>query len=272
MADEFDLEWFYDDFPRIEGEFAAALDESLEPGSPDLLFEIVERQRRPDWTAAVDVGCGEGAATIRLARGVDLDVIGVDPVGRHLELARAAAVAGGPEISERVRFVTGVAEAIPCADEQTDLVFCRDVLSHVHDLARAYGEFERILRPRGVAIVYQMFGTERLEPSEAAWLWQTMGVVPTSADLARSLAVIGESELELTEHIAVGTEWGEWREEQYGTSSRRLLHAARLLRDPDRYVARFGRAAYDGMLGDCLWSVFGMIGKLSRHAFVLRKD
>jgi hypothetical protein len=37
----------------------------------------------------------------------------------------------------------------------------------------------------------------------------------------------------------------------------------------DGYVERFGQAAYDLMLADCLWHVYGMIGKLSRHAFVL---
>jgi hypothetical protein len=33
----------------------------------------------------------------------------------------------------------------------------------------------------GYMLVYQMFGTERLELREAAWLWETMGVVPESA-------------------------------------------------------------------------------------------
>jgi hypothetical protein len=28
----------------------------------------------------------------------------------------------------------------------------------------------------------------------------------------------------------------------------------------------FGQAAYEIMLGDCLWSVYGMIGKLDRRA------
>ena len=44
--------------------------------------------------------------------------------------------------------------------------------------------------------------------------------------------------------------------------------AARLLRDPDRYVAEFGEANYQVMLGDCLWHVYRMIGKLTGVALV----
>jgi hypothetical protein len=50
-----------------------------------------------------------------------------------------------------------------------------------------------------------------------------------------------------------------------------LLWAARLRRDPERYIAQFGRANYEVMLGDCLWHVYAMIGKISRRAYVLTR-
>jgi hypothetical protein len=36
-------------------------------------------------------------------------------------------------------------------------------------------------------------------------------------------------------------------------------------------VARFGWAAYEIELADCLWHVYAMIGKLERRAYVLSK-
>ena len=36
-------------------------------------------------------------------------------------------------------------------------------------------------------------------------------------------------------------------------------------------MERFGRAHYDVMLGDCLWHVYAMIGKLERRVYVLRR-
>lgn len=114
-----------------------------------------------------------------------------------------------------------------------------------------------------------MFGTKWLEPREAEWLWDTMGVVPASADLANTDAAIAAAGLRIDQSIPPGTEWGEWAEERNGKGGRKLLHASRLLRGRDAYVERFGQAPYDMMLGDCLWHVCGMIGKLTRRIYLL---
>jgi SAM-dependent methyltransferase len=74
--------------------------------------------------------------------------------------------------------------------ERFGLVWCRDVLVHVADLARAYTEFGRVLRPGGRVLAYQVFGIQWLEPREAEWLWDTMGVVAASADPANTDAAI----------------------------------------------------------------------------------
>lgn len=119
-----------------------------------------------------------------------------------------------------------------------------------------------------------MFGTDRLEPHEASWLWSTMGVVPSSADPDLVDRIIAAAGLHVDARLDVGTEWGEWgewSEEHSGKGSRQLLHPARLLRAPERYVARFGQQAYDMMHGDCLWYVYGMIGKLNRRVYVLSR-
>ena len=50
---------------------------------------------------------------------------------------------------------------------------------------------------------------------------------------------------------------------------RRLLHAARLLRDPERYITQFGQANYDIMLSDCFWHVYRMLRKLSSRVYLL---
>jgi len=48
-----------------------------------------------------------------------------------------------------------------------------------------------------------------------------------------------------------------------------LLHAARLRREKKIFIARYGEAAYEMMLGDCLWHAYAMIGKLTRRVYVL---
>ena len=120
-----------------------------------------------------------------------------------------------------------------------------------------------MLRPGGRVLVYQMFGTDRLASSEADWLYRVMGVVPSSADPSRTEQAIASAGLRVDECLELSSEWGEYVDENRDSVSRKLLHTARLLRDPQRYVARFGQAAYDIMLGDSLWHIYRMIGKLS---------
>lgn len=263
----FDLIGFYDAYPRLEEQFQAALDESLHPRGPELLYGLVDSFGLAPGTTALDVGCGEGRHTVALAERFGFNVCGIDPVPRHTEIVshqRQAAQRG-----QRASFVVGRAERLPVAAASFGLVWCRDVLVHVADLDRVYAEFRRVLRPGGHALVYQMFGTDRLEPREARWLFATAGFVPASADPRRTEDAIAAAGLRVDERLDLGTEWGEHAEENNGTAGRKLLHAARLLRDPERYTERYGSAAYDIMLSDCLWHVYRMIGKLSARVYLL---
>ena len=259
------LDQAYDEFPRIEDEFSAALDQSMSPRGPDVLYDLVAELNLPVHAASLDVGCGEGAHSLVLATRFGLSVLGIDPVARHVAAARAAAG------RERVVFVRGSAEQIPAAAATFDLVWCRDVLVHVASLRRACAEFRRVLKPGGRALIYQMYATDLLEPREAAWLWNIMGVVPANADPVNTEAAVTAAGLRIDRCVTLGTEWGEWAQERSGSGGRKLLHAARLLRGRDEFVRRYGQGACDMMLGDCLWHVYGMIGKLTRRAYVLSR-
>ena len=268
------LNFFYDAYPRIEAEFQAVLDASLTPRGPESLYELVRDLGLPAAASVVDVGCGEGKHTLALAERFGFAVRGIDPVPRHIDLAKEALSAASKrkaELSKLVHFEIGTAEAIPLGDASVDLVWCRDVLVHVDSLDKAYAEFRRVVRNNGRVLVYQWFATDRLEPREAEWLWTTMRVVPASAQPQRTEAAIAAAGLRIEQRIELGSEWGERAEEDAGDGSRRLLRAARLLRAPERYVARFGQAAYDIMLGDSLWHIYRMIGKLSPRVYVVAR-
>ncbi len=77
----------------------------------------------------------------------------------------------------------------------------------------------------------------------------------------------GAAGLRVDRCVVLGSEWGEYHHEQ--GRSRHLLHAARLRRDSGRYIDRFGGESYDIKLGDCLWHVYRMIGKLSSRVYLL---
>jgi SAM-dependent methyltransferase len=254
----------HDTYDLIEEQFNDELDRSLGPSGPDSLFEHVAELGLPAGAVVVDAGCGEGEYAVELATRFGCHVTGVDPVLRYVQAAQLTAPAGCP-----VTFAVGTCDRLPLPSGSADLVWCRDVLSLVDDLDGAYREFRRVLKPGGRALIYQMFTTSLLEPAEAAFLLPVMACWPAAMCPENAEAAIVRAGLRVDRCIVLGSEWGEYYHEHVPKLSRHLLHAARLQRDPERYIARFGRQNYDIKLGDCLWHIYRMIGKLSSRVYLL---
>src|SRR5262245_53510442 len=82
----------------------------------------------PDDIAILDVGCGTGEITARLAELYPrASLVGVDLIARHLDIARVRCAA----FSGRVAFREADAFALPFADATFDLVVCRHMLQAV---------------------------------------------------------------------------------------------------------------------------------------------
>ena len=258
MSDDLSLDESYDDFPRIEQAFGERLDESLEPDGPGSLWAQFERLSPNSRAAVVDVGCVEGEDSIELAKRYGVRVVGIDPVDRHIELARAAARAAG--LRDEVTFNAGRAEATGLGDGSADLIWAKESLMFA-DLDRTFTEFRRILRPGGSVFVYQVCTGPLMGDDEAQRFWHeaagARNVRPD--DLSRAA---GDRGFATTFRTDFAGEWGEYAQERSGAAGRRLLRAARLLREPARYVSEFGETNYRIMLGDCLWHIYRMIGKL----------
>lgn len=250
----------YDDFPRIEEEFQAFLDVSLNPLSSDELYDVVAGLDLPAGASVLDLGCGEGKQSLELATRFGFSMLGVDPVPRNLEVAKEA-LAAAPQLGERLRFEIGSTDGIPAADSSVDLVWCREVLVLVEDLDTAFAECRRVLREGGRMFIHDTFRTERMLPGEAP---------EQGAHADRIEAAFTRAGFTVAERIEFTSEWGEANQERTGAAGRRLVHLARLQRDPDRYIARFGQANYDIMLQDCYWHVYRMMGKLAGRVYVLR--
>jgi ubiquinone/menaquinone biosynthesis C-methylase UbiE len=267
------LEQSYDDYERIEEEFEEALDESLNPRfGLDLLLEAVAGLNLPADASVLDLGCGNGEHSFELARRFGLRVQGIDPIGHHIEVCiqkLASTAQESPEISGLVSFLQGWAEALPLTDGSLDLIWSREVLVLIEDLPAALRECRRVLRPDGHMLVYHTLATDRMEPREFKQLLG-VGGVPANFERKHIEDAFDRSGFEIDEHIDLQSESIEWREEQSGRAARKLRHMARLLRAPDRYIERFGSVAYDIMLGDCLWHICHMTGKLSANVYLLR--
>jgi SAM-dependent methyltransferase len=97
-------------------------------------------------TQILDVGCGTGEFTSRIAKLFPAArAIGVDLVDPHLDLARRRCAEQG----DRVSFQHADAYALPFASGTFDLVACRHVLQSIPDAPRVLAELVRVLRPGG---------------------------------------------------------------------------------------------------------------------------
>ncbi len=117
---------------------------------------------------AMDLGCGEGTLTLRLASFcAPGDVYGLDSSERCLRLAREkAASLEYPNLS----FLHGSAEAIPLPDASVDFVHARLVFQHLSRPANALSEIRRVLSPGGVLVVEDIdHGMALLVPEREDW-------------------------------------------------------------------------------------------------------
>jgi len=251
-------------FDTIEEAFHAALDTTLDPRGPDALFELVADMALPTGSSVVDVGCGRGRQAVELSRRFGFRVLGIDPYHRTDDAEKEAATLG-PGI---IRFQKGIAESIPLEDATVDLVFCRESLMYT-GLTAAVSEFHRVLRSGGRGLVYLVLNGPRITNAAAKELWAPLAPsILRAADVDQALRRGGFA---IDEQVDYHSEWGERAQEHDGTAGQRLLYAARLLRQPDRYIEQFGRANYDIMLGDCLWHIYRMIGNLTGYAVTFTK-
>jgi SAM-dependent methyltransferase len=248
-------------------ELRALLGESLAPRSPDSLLDLADSLLTPDSTL-LDVGCRDARHLIPLVERSGCSGVGIDPVDRNLERARAAVVAAA--LGERIEIRCGVMEQTDQPDDSVDVVWCRDVLEVVPDLEGGLAEVARVLKPGGAALIYTVFATARLEPREADAINQPLGNARRNLDRATVEAAFGKAGFRIESVDEIGTEFREFEEERSQRVSDSLLRLARLRRRDTEIIERFGSDKYDLWEASLQWLAYLLLGKLEPVAYVLR--
>jgi SAM-dependent methyltransferase len=245
----------------------ALLSESLAPRPPEMLLDLALPLLTRD-SRLLDVGCRDARHLIPLVTRSGCSGIGIDPIERNLERARAAVGAAGLE--ERIEIRRGVIEQLEEADNSVDVVWCRDVLEVVPDLARGLAEVARVLKPGGAAVIYTVFATPRLEPREAAALNEPLGNQLGNLDRRTVEAAFGTAGFDVDRVEDIATEFREYEEERSQPVSASLLRLARLRRRRAEVVSRFGNEKYELFEASLQWLAYLLLGKLEPVAYVLR--
>ena len=252
-----------------ESELQAELEKSLAPRGRDWLFEAFAALGPEEGQLVVDAGARDARHAIRLVRDHGLRAVALDPVPKHVELARQAVAEAGLE--ERIEVVEAAIEAIPLADASADWIWCRDVLPHV-DAARAFAECARVLRPGGKMLAYVTLATPRLEPLEAKELTEAVAVVRESMEGSALEAAATSAGLALVSMEQLGSEWRERMiEDGDWDAGADALAIARLRRREAELVERHGSASVAAAAGGRLWGLYQLLGKLCPTIYVWEK-
>jgi ubiquinone/menaquinone biosynthesis C-methylase UbiE len=106
---------------------------------------VMDELARRDVKVIVDVGCGTGVLTERIARELHPQrLVGCDASGGMLAKAR--------ERDVEVEWQLTRAESLPIESDAVDAIVCTEAF-HFFDQPAAMAEFRRILRPGGSVIV-----------------------------------------------------------------------------------------------------------------------
>jgi ubiquinone/menaquinone biosynthesis C-methylase UbiE len=109
----------------------------------------------PPSARILEVGCGPGHLSVRLARDHDLDVTGVDLDPRMIDRAQADADRDAGELRQP-RFIVGDVAALPFDDASFDLVVSTFSMHHWSDPPSGLREISRVLRPDGKALIWHL--------------------------------------------------------------------------------------------------------------------
>src|SRR5262249_12402516 len=97
---------------------------------------------------ALEVACGSGGATERMARETGATCIGVDINEHGIEAAKARARDSG--LASRVSYqLVDASKRLPFPDESFDAIFCNDAINHLPGRLDYLRDWHRVLRPGG---------------------------------------------------------------------------------------------------------------------------
>ncbi len=121
-------------------------DEELRLHSPAKKVLDIIRKKRIKAKTLLDLGCGDGAITIKLSQALQSeDVWGVDISDKALEIAAKNGI--------KVVKVNLDEEKLPFPDASFDFVYCGEIIEHLTDPDHLLDEVYRVLKHHGLFVV-----------------------------------------------------------------------------------------------------------------------
>lgn len=113
-------------------------DEPFEAATDRLSDMVIARSGVGAGDRVLDVGCGVGAPTLRVARATGAELVGINVSRRQLDCAEEAAAAAG--LADRVGFAYADATRLEFEDSSFDAVYALESMIHMPTAGRSWNK------------------------------------------------------------------------------------------------------------------------------------
>jgi ubiquinone/menaquinone biosynthesis C-methylase UbiE len=220
--------WSGDDDPAT---FAQAMIEMTD--------QMIRRVDPAPGQRMLDVGCGNGAPALQLARARDgVEVVGVSVSERQVARGNEGARAAG--VADRVRFEQVDAMHLPYPDASFDHAWALESMLHMPDKGQVLAEMARVVRPGGRIALADMTYTELPDAQRSS--------VPVSATTTyAALATLAEYEEHIRRAGLVTTDVTDVTKE---TARNHIEYVNWMNERRDQYVDIIGVEGFDLFVGN----------------------
>jgi ubiquinone/menaquinone biosynthesis C-methylase UbiE len=175
-------------------------------------FKMLPHLRQPD---ILDIGCGPGGPTVKLAGLCDGRVTGLDSHQPYLD--RLAQKAADEDLTDRVRAVRGSMYDIPFPRESFDVIWAEGAI-YIVGFEKGLVDWRGFLKPDGFLVVHEMTWLRPDPPREILDYWKKL--YPGIMTVEENLQTIPRCGYEVIEHFTLPED--AWWIEYYGPLEERI--------------------------------------------------
>ncbi len=124
---------------------------------------LIQKANIKKGSKVLDVGCGLGKTSCRLAAELGCTVTGIDIMPKMIVQAMGTAKKAG--VGDKVTFMEGDARKLPFEDNSFDTVLVESVTIFVEDVTRAIAEYNRVVKPGGAVLDNEVCITRAVDGS-----------------------------------------------------------------------------------------------------------
>ena len=160
-------------------------------------------------TKVLDIGCGLGGPCRMIADEYGCDVTGIDITEEFIQTARRLTAL--VKLDDKVNFLKADALQLPFDDESFDITWTQHVQMNIEDKHTFYAEMNRVLKPGGKFIYYDVFSKNK-EPLHYPVPWAdeaSISFLITVNELDELLQGLGLNKIQTKDQTPAGVEFFE---------------------------------------------------------------